>query len=50
VVAELRVALSGGLDTPAALAAVDRWAGADGGDAQAPQLVAAAVDALLGVV
>jgi L-cysteine:1D-myo-inositol 2-amino-2-deoxy-alpha-D-glucopyranoside ligase len=49
-VAELRVALGNGLDTPAALAAVDRWADAVGDDAQAPQLVAVAVDALLGIV
>jgi L-cysteine:1D-myo-inositol 2-amino-2-deoxy-alpha-D-glucopyranoside ligase len=49
-VAELRVALGGGLDTPAALDAVDAWAAADGDDAQAAQLVATAVDALLGIV
>ena len=50
VVAEMRVALGNGLDAPAALDAVDRWAGAEGDDAQSPQQVAAAVDALLGIV
>ena len=49
LVAELRVALSNGLDTPAALDAVDRWAAADGDHPQSGQLVAAAVDALLGI-
>ena len=41
------------LDAPAALAAVDAWAGAsvaiDSDDAEAPALVARACDALLGV-
>ena len=46
----LRETLSDDLDTPAALAAVDRWAGADGGSAAAAQDVARAVDALPGVV
>ena len=50
VVAELRVALGNGLDAPAALDAVDRWVSTDGDDVQAPQQVAAAVDALLGIV
>ena len=50
LVAELRVALGNGLDTAAALEAVDRWAAEDGDDAQAGELAAAAVDALLGVV
>ncbi len=50
LLAELRAALSQDLDTPAALAAVDRWAGAEGDDAAAPALVRDAVDALLGVV
>lgn len=50
---EIREALADDLDTPAALAAVDRWAAAqeaDGGtDTGAPGLVSRAVDALLGV-
>ncbi|OEV03260.1 cysteine--1-D-myo-inosityl 2-amino-2-deoxy-alpha-D-glucopyranoside ligase [Streptomyces oceani] len=50
---EIRVALADDLDTPAALAAVDRWVVAqhgDGGtDEGAPGLVSRAVDALLGV-
>ena len=50
LVAEVRVALSNGLDTPAALDAVDRWVAAEGDDAQGGQLAAAAVDALLGIV
>ena len=41
--------LADDLDTPAALAAVDDWAAAGGADREAPQLAAAAVDALLGV-
>ncbi|MGW3010081.1 cysteine--1-D-myo-inosityl 2-amino-2-deoxy-alpha-D-glucopyranoside ligase [Streptomyces sp. NPDC001219] len=50
---EIRTALADDLDSPAALAAVDRWAAAqqDGGgtDEGAPGLVSRAVDALLGV-
>ena len=53
VVTAIRAALANDLDAPAALAAVDGWAGAstviDGDDAEAPALVARAVDALLGV-
>jgi L-cysteine:1D-myo-inositol 2-amino-2-deoxy-alpha-D-glucopyranoside ligase len=53
VVAAVRAALAHDLDAPAALAAVDAWAGAstaiDGDDAAAPSRVAQAVDALLGV-
>jgi L-cysteine:1D-myo-inositol 2-amino-2-deoxy-alpha-D-glucopyranoside ligase len=49
-VAELRVAIGNGIDTPSALSAVDRWVDAEGDDAQAPQQLAAAVDALLGIV
>ena len=49
LLAELRAALSSDLDTPSALAAVDRWAARDGDDASAPGLVRDAVDALLGV-
>lgn len=65
VIAEIRAALNNDLDAPAALAAVDAWAGAsldidsdtdsdtgsdtDSGDTGAPRQVAEAVDALLGV-
>ncbi len=53
LLAGLRAALSDDLDTPAALALVDAWADAalagEGSDAEAPALVTAAVDALLGV-
>ncbi|MBU7599853.1 cysteine--1-D-myo-inosityl 2-amino-2-deoxy-alpha-D-glucopyranoside ligase [Streptomyces sp. P38-E01] len=53
LLAELRTALADDLDTPAALAAVDRWAdlqeGEGGSDEGAPGLVSRAVDALLGV-
>ena len=49
----MRAALSDDLDTPAALAVVDAWADAalagEGSDADAPALVAATVDALLGI-
>jgi L-cysteine:1D-myo-inositol 2-amino-2-deoxy-alpha-D-glucopyranoside ligase len=53
LVEEVRAALADDLDTPAALAAVDRWAErqlAEGGtDPGAPGLVTRAVNALLGV-
>jgi L-cysteine:1D-myo-inositol 2-amino-2-deoxy-alpha-D-glucopyranoside ligase len=53
VLEEIRSALADDLDAPRALAAVDAWAGAslaiDDDDAEAPALVARAVDALLGV-
>ena len=53
LVEEIRAALADDLDTPAALAAVDRWAArqeAEGGtDTGAPGLVSRAVDALLGI-
>jgi L-cysteine:1D-myo-inositol 2-amino-2-deoxy-alpha-D-glucopyranoside ligase len=53
LVARLRAHLSDDLDTPAALAAVDDWAGEalerGGTDRDAPALAAAAVDSLLGV-
>ena len=49
VLAELRARLADDLDTAAALAAVDGWAASAGDDRGAPVLVAAAVDALLGV-
>ncbi len=45
----MRAALRGGLDAPAALTAVDNWAALTGGDEQAPQQAAAAIDALLGI-
>jgi L-cysteine:1D-myo-inositol 2-amino-2-deoxy-alpha-D-glucopyranoside ligase len=50
LLAAVRAALAQDLDTPAALALVDEWAAADGGDAEAPALVRALADALLGVV
>ena len=46
----LRDELVDGLRTPEALHLVDRWAGTDGDDEAAPAQMAAAVDALLGVV
>jgi L-cysteine:1D-myo-inositol 2-amino-2-deoxy-alpha-D-glucopyranoside ligase len=49
LVGAVRAALADDLDTPAALAAVDAWCAGDGDDDQAPGLVRAAVDALLGV-
>ena len=53
LLAGLRATLSDDLDTPTALALVDAWADAtlagEGTDPEAPALVAAAVDALLGV-
>ncbi|MCE3276531.1 MAG: mshC [Propionibacteriaceae bacterium] len=53
VLATMRAALAHDLDAPAALAAVDAWAGAsvaiDSDDAESPALVARACDALLGV-
>jgi L-cysteine:1D-myo-inositol 2-amino-2-deoxy-alpha-D-glucopyranoside ligase len=53
VLAQLRAALAHDLDVPAALAAMDAWAGAsvaiDSDDAEAPSLMARACDALLGV-
>lgn len=45
----VRAALRHDLDAPAALAAIDAWAGRDGGDAAAPALVRDVADALLGV-
>lgn len=47
--AAVREALADDLGTPAALAAVDAWASADGADEAAPAQAAAIVDALLGV-
>ncbi|MGE5827568.1 MAG: cysteine--1-D-myo-inosityl 2-amino-2-deoxy-alpha-D-glucopyranoside ligase [Micromonosporaceae bacterium] len=53
VLQSMRAALANDLDTPAALATVDTWCEAalagSGADAEAPALVAASVDALLGV-
>lgn len=49
LLAEVRRALADDLNTPGALAAVDRWTGADGTDPAAPPLVRDLVDALLGV-
>jgi L-cysteine:1D-myo-inositol 2-amino-2-deoxy-alpha-D-glucopyranoside ligase len=53
VLAQVRAALAHDLDAPAALAAVDAWAGAsvaiDSDDAEAPVLITHACDALLGV-
>jgi L-cysteine:1D-myo-inositol 2-amino-2-deoxy-alpha-D-glucopyranoside ligase len=49
VVDALRAELGDGLRTPAALDVIDRWADAEGDDAEAPAQVAAAVDALLGI-
>jgi L-cysteine:1D-myo-inositol 2-amino-2-deoxy-alpha-D-glucopyranoside ligase len=50
LVEQVRTTLCNGIDAPAALAAVDEWAASDGDDAAAPGQVAAALDALLGVV
>ena len=51
VLGEVRAALADDLDTPRALAAVDRWAGDRGSDGgpEAPRLVRDLTDALLGV-
>jgi L-cysteine:1D-myo-inositol 2-amino-2-deoxy-alpha-D-glucopyranoside ligase len=46
----MRIALRNGLDTPAALAAADKWMESDGDDAEAPGMAKAAIDALLGIV
>jgi L-cysteine:1D-myo-inositol 2-amino-2-deoxy-alpha-D-glucopyranoside ligase len=50
VVAALRDELVDGLRTPRALDVIDRWVDSDGDDPQAPGQVAAAADALLGVI
>ncbi len=49
LLAQVRAALADDLDAPAALAAVDAWASAQGDDEAAPALVRDTVDALLGV-
>ncbi|MER6816725.1 cysteine--1-D-myo-inosityl 2-amino-2-deoxy-alpha-D-glucopyranoside ligase [Spirillospora sp. NPDC000708] len=45
----VRARLADDLDAPAALAAIDAWAAADGADASSPAQVRALADALLGV-
>jgi L-cysteine:1D-myo-inositol 2-amino-2-deoxy-alpha-D-glucopyranoside ligase len=50
LVAALRHALRNGLNTAAALDAIDTWVAADGDDRHAPMDAATAVDALLGIV
>jgi L-cysteine:1D-myo-inositol 2-amino-2-deoxy-alpha-D-glucopyranoside ligase len=47
---QLRTALRDGLNTPAALTAIDTWVKSEGADATAPPLARAAIDALLGVI
>ena len=49
LVVTVRELLAADLDTPGALAAIDAWAQTPGTDPDAPALVAAAVDALLGI-
>ncbi|WP_030167780.1 cysteine--1-D-myo-inosityl 2-amino-2-deoxy-alpha-D-glucopyranoside ligase [Spirillospora albida] len=49
VAGAVRDALTADLDAPAALAAIDAWAAAEGADGEAPAQVAALADALLGV-
>ncbi len=49
LLAVVRQRLADDLDTPGALAAVDRWTAAEGTDRAAPPLVRDLVDALLGV-
>jgi len=49
LLAALRERVADDLDTPGALAAVDEWCRGDGTDPDAPALVSAAVDALLGI-
>ena len=50
VIDRLRIELGDGLRTPAALDAIDAWAAAEGDDTQAAAQVAAAADALLGII
>ncbi|HEY9523130.1 MAG TPA: cysteine--1-D-myo-inosityl 2-amino-2-deoxy-alpha-D-glucopyranoside ligase, partial [Thermopolyspora sp.] len=45
----IREHLAGDLDTPAALAEIDAWAGREGDDPDAPALIRDIADALLGV-
>ncbi len=49
LVRQLRTHLAEDLDSPTALAALDAWSAADGSDPDAPALMAAAADALLGI-
>lgn len=49
VVRAIRDAMSNDLDTPSAIRAVDNWAVGDGDDPEAPAILRAAIDALLGV-
>ncbi|MGC3993681.1 MAG: cysteine--1-D-myo-inosityl 2-amino-2-deoxy-alpha-D-glucopyranoside ligase [Propionicimonas sp.] len=49
VLEAVRTALRSDLDAPAALTAIDVWAGADGDDASAPAVVRDLADALLGI-
>ncbi|MBB5789219.1 cysteine--1-D-myo-inosityl 2-amino-2-deoxy-alpha-D-glucopyranoside ligase [Jiangella mangrovi] len=49
VLAEVRERLADDLDSPGALAAIDRWAATAGNDPDAPALITALVDALLGI-
>jgi L-cysteine:1D-myo-inositol 2-amino-2-deoxy-alpha-D-glucopyranoside ligase len=49
LLAKVRGCLSNDVDTAAALAAVDEWSTSNGDDADAPSLVSATVDSLLGV-
>jgi L-cysteine:1D-myo-inositol 2-amino-2-deoxy-alpha-D-glucopyranoside ligase len=49
LVDSMRRALRNGLDTPAALSAVDQWVSGAGDDRTAPAQAAEAVDALLGI-
>ena len=50
VVDALRTELADGLRTPRALEVIDRWVDTEGADVRAPEQMAAAVDALLGVI
>lgn len=49
VLATVRAALADDLDTSAALAAIDTWSASDGPDPDAPSLVRATADTLLGI-
>jgi L-cysteine:1D-myo-inositol 2-amino-2-deoxy-alpha-D-glucopyranoside ligase len=49
VLAGVRERIADDLDTPAALALIDEWAAAEGGDTTAPALVRDIADALLGI-
>jgi L-cysteine:1D-myo-inositol 2-amino-2-deoxy-alpha-D-glucopyranoside ligase len=49
VLAAVRARMADDLDTPGALRAIDTWAAAEGDDTDAPALVRATADALLGI-